>query len=350
MTTFWTVIAAALVFCILIFVHELGHFISAKALGIRVHEFAIGMGPKLFSKQKGDTLYSVRLLPVGGFCALEGEDSASEDEKALSNKPAWVKLIVLAAGSFMNLLLGLLLLFWLYGTAQGMLIPQVKTVEEGSAAATIGLRPGDEIVKLGGRRIHIASDLYWAKSKLNANEPTEICVRRGAEKLTLSITPEVQQSAMSSGTQLSLGIQLAEAKNNFFMTIKTGFYSTVFYARVVLETLVDLLRGRVAVSSMSGPIGIVSEIGSAVKETTQTGWEGFLNLLQLTVLLTINLGVFNLLPIPALDGGRIFFVLVEVIRREPLPPEKEGMVHMIGFALLILLSLFVAYMDVLRLL
>ncbi len=342
MTTIWTVIAAVLIFCILISIHEFGHFLSAKLLGIRVHEFAIGMGPKLFGKKKGDTLYSVRLFPVGGFCAMEGEDASSVDEKALSNKPAWVKLIVLAAGSVMNLLLGLVLLLCMYAPAEKMVVPQVTTVAVGSAAETAGVQPGDEIVKLAGRRIHIASDLYWAKSKMT-DQTSELVVRRDGEKITLNLTP------VKTAEGIDFGIGLGQQKNSFVLTVKTGFYSAVFYARVILETLIDLLRGQVSVSSMSGPIGIVSEIGSAVKETAESGWQGFLNLLQLTVLLTINLGVFNLLPIPALDGGRIFFVLVEFIRRKPLPPEKEGLIHMIGFGLLILLSLFIAYMDVLRL-
>jgi len=342
MTTIWTAIAAILIFCILIFVHEFGHFLSAKLLGIRVHEFAIGMGPKLFGKKKGDTLYSVRVLPIGGFCALEGEDTSSEDEKALSNKPAWVKLIVMASGSFMNLLLGFILLLCLYGTAKQIVVPQVATVAPGSAAEVSGILPGDEIVKLDGNRIHIASDLYWVKSRLT-DRNTEIVVRRDGVNHTLSISPEKTDS------DYSLGVTLTPQKNNFFLTVKTGTYTTVFYSRVILESLVDLLRGTASLSSMSGPVGIVSEIGSAVKETTQSGWVGFLSLLQLTILLTINLGIFNLLPIPALDGGRIFFVLIEMIRRKPLPPEKEGMVHMIGFALLILLSLFIAYIDVLRL-
>lgn len=342
MTTIWTVLAAVLIFCVLIFVHEFGHFVSAKLLGIRVHEFAIGMGPKLFGKQKGETLYSVRALPIGGYCALEGEDSQSEDERALSNKPAWVKLIVLVAGSVMNLLLGLFLLFWIFGTSKQVVVPQVAMVAPGSAAEACGILPGDEILKFDGDRIHIASDLHWALGKAQP-EPTEIVLRRNGEKLTVLFKPE------KTSEGVSLGIRLTAKENNFFLTVKSGFYTTVFYARVIIESLLDLLRGNVSISNMSGPIGIVSEIGSAVEETAKTGWAGFLSLLQLATLLTVNLGVFNLLPIPALDGGRIFFVLIELIRRKPLPPEKEGMVHMIGFALLILLSLFIAYMDVLRL-
>ena len=343
MTAVWTALAAILIFCVMIFVHELGHFISAKLLGIRVHEFAIGMGPKLISKKKGETLYSVRLLPLGGFCALEGEAQSSADEKALSNKPAWVKLIVMAAGSCMNLLLGLVLLFCLYTSVQSVVVPYVASVEAGSPAAACDIQPGDEIIQLNGRRIHIAYDLHWATEKLDANPATVVVKRENGTKETLSITPRMQQG------KTKLGLVMTKADNNLLLTAKTAFYETVFYSRVVLESFIDLIRGNISISSMSGPVGIVSEIGGAVSQAQEQGLAGILSLLQMTVLLTVNLGVFNLLPIPALDGGRIFFVLVEMIRRKPLPPEKEGMVHMIGFVLLILLSIFIAYMDVLRL-
>ncbi len=343
MTGLWTALAAVLIFCILIFVHELGHFISAKLLGIRVHEFAIGMGPKLWKRQKGETLYSVRALPIGGFCALEGENESSEDARALSNKPAWAKLIVLVAGSFMNLLLGFVLLLCIYGSVDTVAVPQVAFVEGGSAAEEAGLLAGDEIIHLGGRRVHIVEDLSWAKSKLT-EEPTEIVVLRNGQKEHKTITPQIVDGA------LNLGIRITQQPNSLWLTMKTGFYNTCFYAGVVVETFIDLLQGEVSFNQMSGPIGIVSEIGTAVQQTAERGWLGFLNLLQLTVLLTINLGVFNLLPVPALDGGRIFFVLIEIIRRKPIPPEKEGLVHVIGLVLLLLLSVVIAYMDVIKLL
>ncbi len=342
MTGLWTAVAAILIFCILIFVHELGHFLAAKSLGVRVHEFAIGMGPKIYGKQKGETLYSVRLFPIGGFCALEGEDKSSEDDKALSNKPAWVKLIITVAGAFMNVLLGLLLLFLLYGSIQSVAVPEVATVAPGSMAEQAGMMPEDTIIRFNGKVINTVRDLYWEKEQWMEGD-AHVVVRRAGEKINLTLSPDEQAE------QNTLGITLLAKENNLWLTVKNGFCDTAFYGKVILSSFVDLIRGKIAFSSMSGPVGIVSEIGSAVEATAQNGWAGFMNLLQLTILLTINLGVFNLLPIPALDGGRIFFILVEMIRRKPLPPEKEGMVHFVGFALLILLSIVIAYMDVLKL-
>lgn len=342
MTGLWTAVAAILIFCILIFVHELGHFLAAKSLGVRVHEFAIGMGPKIFGKRKGETLYTVRLLPIGGFCALEGEDKSSEDDKALSNKPAWVKLIITVAGAFMNVLLGLLLLFLLYGSGKTVAVPEVATVAPGSMAAQAGMLPEDTIIRFNGNAIHTVRDLYWEKDQWTEGN-AQVVVKRDGEKVNLTLSPD------ENAEQNVLGIMMKGKDNTVWLTVKNGFYDTAFYGKVILSSFIDLIRGKIPFSSMSGPVGIVSEIGSAVENTAQNGWKGFMNLLQLTILLTINLGVFNLLPIPALDGGRIFFILIEMVRRKPLPPEKEGMVHFVGFALLILLSIVIAYMDVLKL-
>lgn len=341
MTAIFTIIAAVLIFALMIFVHEFGHFIVAKAVGIRVLEFAIGMGPKLFSKQKGETLYSVRAVPIGGFCAMEGEDENSQDPKAINNKPAWQRLLVLAAGAFMNILLGFVLLTVMMSQGEAVATNKVAQVIEGTAAYDAGLMPGDVIIKVAGSRTNIAAEVTWATSR-RGNAETEFVIKRDGEKKTISIQPR------ETDGKYTYGFVLLSEENSFGNSIKTAYHGTFFYSKLIVGSVVDLFRGDVKVTQLSGPIGIVSEIGSAVEETAQTGLPGLLNLINLAVLLTINLGIFNLLPLPALDGGRILFVLIEMIRRKPIPPEKEGMVHFVGFALLIMLSIFVACMDIMK--
>lgn len=342
MTIFLTIIAAILIFALLIFIHELGHFIMAKATGIRVLEFALGMGPKLVKFQKGETLYSIRAFPIGGFCAMEGEDTNSDDPHALNNKPAWARLLVLVAGAFMNILLGFVLLCLMIGSQPQVATTVVGNVENGSAAYEAGLRTGDEIRKIDGARTHLYDDIMWETAGKNGEE-TNFTVRRDGEELDIPIRPR------ESGGKYVYGFSGSAADNSFGLTVKNAYYGTFFYSKLIIESLFDLITGEVKITQLSGPIGIVSEIGSAVQEAVKPGGVGLLQLLNLAVLLTINLGIFNLLPIPALDGGRILFVLVEIVRRKPLPPEKEGMVHMIGFAALILLSIFIAFMDVMKL-
>lgn len=341
MTMILTILAAIIIFALLIFIHELGHFIAAKATGIRVLEFAIGMGPKLFGRKKGETLYSVRAVPIGGFCALEGEDSNSGDPKAINNKPAWQRLVVLAAGAFMNILLGFILLIVMTAQGEQVVTNTVASVQPGTAAYDSGLAAGDEIIKMAGSRTPIAAEITWAAQRRGSAE-TEFVIRRNGEKQTLRIQPR------ETDGKFQYGFTLATADNSFGETMKTAWHGTFFYSKLIVGSLVDLFRGEVKVTELSGPIGIVSEIGSAVQETAKTGLPGLLNLINLAVLLTINLGIFNLLPLPALDGGRILFVLIEMIRRKPLPPEKEGMVHFVGFALLILLSIAIAVMDIMK--
>jgi len=341
MNTILTILAAILIFAVLIFVHELGHFIAAKLSDIKVHEFAIGMGPKLFSFGKGETKYSLRLLPIGGYCSLEGEDSASEDKRAFINKSPLKRLIVLAAGALMNILLGFIILNIVIGTLPTIDTTQISYVEEGSPAEAAGLMPGDKIIKIDSQGVPTYKVLKWELSDLDGSEKN-FTVKRNGEKIKLHIAPELKNGGYV------FGISFNETDNNFFLTVKESFHETFFYSRVVIETFIDLIRGKVGINQMSGPIGIVSEIGGAVEAAAETGYPGIMNLLLLAVLLTVNLGVFNLLPLPALDGGRILFVLIELIRRKPLPPEKEGMVHMIGLVALLLFSLFIAYMDVLK--
>lgn len=338
MTQILTIIAAILIFAVLIFVHEAGHFIAAKLSGVKVLEFALGMGPKIFSKKKGDTLYSIRALPIGGFCSMEGEDGGSEDEGAFSKKPAWKRLAVLVAGALMNILLGFFLVFIMLSFTEAHTTNTVATVLPGGYAEECGMLPGDTILEIDGKRVSTGLDVQY-KAMREDDSSTIFTVKRKDKVVDLTIKKE-------SGKPY--GITLATEKATFLNNIKHSYHRTGFYSKLILQSFVDLLRGRVPVSDLSGPIGIVSEIGSAVEEGIKTGEAGIIRLLSLAVLLTVNLGIFNLLPIPALDGGRILFVLIEMITRRRMPPEKEGIVHLVGFALLMLFAVFVAYMDILK--
>lgn len=338
MTGILTVIAAVVIFAVLIMIHELGHFFAAKWSGVRVREFAIGMGPKLWGHQGKETFYSIRAIPIGGFCAMEGEDTTSDDKRALTNKPAWVRLIILAAGAVMNIVLGFVLLLVVLGSSPKLATTTVESVEPGQPAQIAGLQAGDEIVKINRSKVHLYNDILFTTSS-RLEEPVDFYVKRDGETVKLTMTA-------NAGVY---GFRVAQADNSVFRTIHDAYYGTGFYSKVILSTVLDLFRGKVNVADLSGPIGIVSEINNAVQDSVSHGWAGFQRVLDLAILLTINLGIFNLLPIPALDGGRILFVLVEMIRRKPLPPEKEGLVHMIGFAALILLSIFIAFQDIIKL-
>ncbi len=337
-----TTLTAILIFAVLVMIHEFGHFIAAKLSGVKVNEFALGMGPKLFGKQKGETLYSVRLIPIGGFCAMEGEDEETRDERAFNNKKPYIRLIILVAGAFMNILLGFILIFSLMiGTGQTV-IPKVSSVTEGGAAQAAGLKNGDVIIRANGKRVHIIEDLSWTMSNNSReNKELQLEVKNGGEKRTVSIIPKAADDGKTS-----YGILLDTEKNGFLKTLRNSWYKTGFYSGVIIESFISMIKGDIPLSQISGPVGIVSEIGNVVEETRTTGWEGFQSLLYLTILLTINLGVFNLFPIPALDGGRILFVLIEMVRRKPVPVDKEAIVHLAGFVLLIAFSIFIAFKDV----
>lgn len=336
-----TVLAAILIFAVMIFVHELGHFIAAKSLGVKVNEFALGMGPKLISKQKGETLYSIRLFPIGGFCAMEGENEDTQDERAFSRKKPWKRFIILVSGAFMNILLGFVLLVGINAQAAGFVEPQIAAVQEGSGAYDAGLKAGDKILRANGRNVNLMQDLSWEiGNNKNADGALNLVVKNNGEKREITVKPKETDGVTSYGMQMEV------SENSVFNTLKKSFYTTGFYSRVIIDSLIDMVTGKVSLSQVSGPVGIVNEIGNAVEEAQSTGKEGILNLVSLAILLTINLGVFNLLPLPALDGGRIFFVLIEMVRRKPIPVEKEAVVHFIGIVLLLGLSVVIAFKDI----
>jgi len=336
MTAIITAICVILIFGVIVFIHELGHFLTAKMFGVKVHEFALGMGPKLFGKQKGDTLYSVRLIPMGGYVKMEGEDEDSEDAKAFSNKKPWQRFIILFAGAFMNLLLGFVLLLVL-NTASPRLpvIPkmEVAAVMQGMGAEQAGIQVGDKILEIDGNRIHTQLDLSLA---LDGKEQVSVTVDRGGEKHTMSVP------LLEDAGRRRLGIGQAVEERNFGNVISYSFFETFSIIKLTYQSFFGMFNGSVAVEQMSGPVGIVSEISTAAQN-------GFFDVLWLAIIISLNLGVVNLFPLPALDGGRIVFVLWEMITKKKLKPEHEGMIHFIGFVILILFMLYVTKNDIARL-
>lgn len=336
MTAIITAICVILIFGVIIFIHELGHFLTAKIFGVKVHEFAIGMGPKLFGKQKGDTFYSVRLIPMGGYVKMEGEDENSEDPKAFSNKKPWQRFIILFAGAFMNLLLGFVLLVTLNAASPRLpAIPtmQVVSVQEGMGAETAGILAGDKILAIDGNRIHTQLDFSLA---LDGKDTVNVTVDRSGEQTTLPVTLTEYEGSKR------LGIIQAVEEKNVGNVISYSFFETFSIIKLTYQSFFGMFNGSVAVDQMSGPVGIVSGISDAAQR-------GFFDVLWLAIIISLNLGVVNLLPLPALDGGRIVFVLWEMITKKKLKPEQEGFIHFIGFVILILFMLYVTKNDIMRL-
>lgn len=333
-----TVVIAIVVFMMIIMIHEFGHFVAAKSSGVLVHEFSIGFGPKLFKKKKGDTEYSLRLFPIGGFVKLEGEDEKSDDPRALSNKPAYKKLIVMAAGAVFNIITGFIIMtlaFSFQPSYTTLNVGKILTDIPGSQAAEL-IEVGDEIVALDGKNVWNYKDFSFLMSNISPGETVEITVKRDGGKKDINITPVEYE-----GKNL-IGVEMATEKMNFKNALICGFKETFFVVRLVIYSFLMLITGKVPVSQMSGPVGTTVIIGQAAQY-------GFANLLYIFALLSVNIGIFNLIPFPALDGGRIFFLLIEMIRRKPIPAEKEGMVHFVGLVLLMLLMIFVTSSDIYKL-
>ncbi|MBE7030911.1 MAG: site-2 protease family protein [Ruminococcaceae bacterium] len=337
-TAIWTIV----IFCVLVAVHEFGHFICAKLSGMTVHEFAIGMGPKIFGREKGGTRYTLRLLPIGGFCQLEGEDGGSGDAGAFCNKPAWKRLIVLAAGATMNLLLGFLIFVMLFSFSPAMPAPVAGEVAVGSAFEEAGFIAGDRIVAVSapnGKRatVHIYQDLALFLSQ-NPDMPITFTAERDGVRHTAEVEARMDET---QGRKV-FGIVFGREHKSVWGILRLAFFYSIFVVKMVVMSILMLLTGQLPVSSLSGPVGIVNEINNAAKM-------GVGAVAEFAGLISINLGVANLLPFPALDGGRILLLGVEKLRGgKKLKPEHEGMLNFIGFALLILLLVIVTFGDVRR--
>ncbi len=335
-----TLIFSVLIFGLLIGVHEAGHLIAAKKCGVLVHEFSIGMGPKLFSFTKGETLYSLRLIPIGGFCNMEGEDGESDSEKAFCNKHPLKKIIILVSGAFMNVLLGFLCLCIMFSFLNTLPTTVVDSVSENAPAYTQGLAKGDRILKVNGKRIFVKTDID-TQMYFSDNKDVTLTVQRGEKIKELTVSPYMEE-----GRNL-IGITLKQEENTFLNLLAFSFKYTISICSSVLMTLGMLIKGTISFNETSGPVGIVTVIGQAASGIVNK--DMIFNLLNITALITINLGMFNLIPLPALDGGRVVFALIELFTRKKVSAKIEGYVHGIGMVALLVLMVFVTYNDVLRL-
>lgn len=336
----WPYLVAVLTFVILIIIHEFGHFITAKLCSVRVNEFAVGFGPKLFKKKVGETTYAVNLVPLGGYCAMEGEDEASEDSRAFCNKGPFKRLLIVAAGAIFNLILGLILVAVILIPDKAFASTTIAEFADNAQSETGGLMVGDTILKVDGRRIYTTYDLSYAFTGVDDGK-VDLIVNRNGEKVELKDVTFATEKA-DDITFLTVDFKVKGVKKTFLSYIEYTVKTAISYSRVVIFSLVDLITGKYGVSAISGPVGITAAIGSAAKVN-------IFNILPIMALITINLGIFNLLPLPALDGGRILFILVELIFRKPVPQKYEGFIHAAGLIILLGLMLLVTLKDIITL-
>lgn len=347
--TFLTIIFAILMFSVIIFVHELGHFVAARIFGVTVHEFAIGMGPAIWSRKgKSGTRYSIRCIPVGGFCKMEGEDEDSQLDGSFSSKSRFARFVILAAGAFMNVVLGFVisLIVTLMTMQGGIATTTVKEVVT-DAPSYAYIKPGDEIIEINGHSINIQREISVALSDGNG-KTFDAKIKRNGETIALNDV-KLYQTEIDGVKYSMIGIVNEISKPTISNVIHESFFQGVYMGKIVFISLGMLINGEAKMSDLSGPVGVVTQMGD-IAQSSGGGLIGFINLLYLAGFISINIGIMNLLPLPALDGGRIFFILIECIIRRKIPPEKEGIVHFIGLILLFGLMLFATWNDILRLL
>lgn len=326
-----TLISSLVVFLLVVMLHEFGHFTVAKLSGIKVNEFSIGMGPKLFQKQKGETSYSLRALPIGGYVAMEGEEESSHDPRSFNNAPILKRMAVVLAGAFMNFILAFLA-FTIIFSIVGYGSNEIDTVIKDSPAEIAGLKAGDKIVEIDKIK---TKDIYDINSLIRDKKDEEINLKinRNGENLDINLKPRYSEE----NKMYLIGIT-SKLKHSFFKSIELGAKRTGEMSLMFLKSLKMIFDGSFKMEYLSGPVGVVQMIGSESSK-------GFLNFLQILALISVNLGVFNLIPIPALDGGKFLFLLIEALRGKPINEKFEQGISLIGISILFSLMIYVTIFN-----
>lgn len=336
------IIVALIIFSVIIIIHELGHFLAAKYCGVCVQEFTLGLGPTLFGFTKGETKYCLKLLPFGGSCVMLGEEEASDDERAFNNKTVWQRMLVVLAGPIFNFILAFFLSLFLIGFG-GADVPVISEVDPGSPAQEAGLMAGDRIVKMDGSRVYNYREIIYKMLLNKEGTPVTFLYERDGEQNEVTITPhQVESGAYQCG--IAGG---AYEKQNLFGIIKYSILEVRCQIKVVIWSLQYMFSGHATVNDISGPVGIVNMIGDTYTEAMEYGiLIALMSMLNIAVMISANLGVMNLLPIPALDGGRFLFFIIEAIRGKGINPDTEGKIHFAGLMILLALMVFVMFNDI----
>lgn len=337
-------ILALIIFSAIVIFHEFGHFLLAKWNGIEVIEFSLGMGPRLLSHVWGDTRYSLKLLPIGGSCQMVGEEEASDSAGAFGNKSVWARIAVVAAGPVFNFILAWVLALIIVGSV-GYDNTMVDIIPD-SAAAEAGMEDGDQIISINGSRTWLYREVSLYSS-LHQGQTATVVFERNGEKQTVVLTPKQSDT----GAYLyGFSRTVQREKGGALETVGYSCAEIRYWLKATVESLKMLIGGQVGLEEMSGPVGIVSTIGDTYKESRVDGWYYVtMNMIMIAIFLSVNLGVMNLLPIPALDGGRLVFLILEAIRGKAIPQEKESMVHFTGFVLLMGLMAVILFSDLRKL-
>ncbi|MCR5671333.1 MAG: RIP metalloprotease RseP [Butyrivibrio sp.] len=336
-----------IIFGVLVISHELGHFLIAKSGGIRVNEFFVGMGPTIWKKQKGETLYSIKLLPLGGACVFDGLDPVAEemdgyDERSFLRAPVWRRIATLFAGPFANFLIAYILAVILVSFSAWN-FPVINGMTEDSAAEEAGMIPGDKIISVDGEKVYMAGEVTLI-SQFAEGSPMDIVYERDGQLHETTIIPKYSEEDARYYMGVYLG-QYGEIKGA--KALRYAWYEVRYNFKTTYRSLALLVKGKLSKDDVSGPVGMVKIVDDTYEEVRPYGiFAVVLTMLSLTILLSVNLGVMNLLPLPALDGGRLVFQFIEVIVGKPVPPEKEGFVHMVGMIALLGLMVFVMFNDI----